>query len=69
MYVPTVQSGLNSFPPIPFPMYLGNPAPLTFFAGSFVTSTSFGAQAIHLDNPLYRIGILLATGHTDRAQE
>jgi len=69
MHVPTVQSGPNCFPPIPCPMYLGNPAPLTFFAGSLVISTSFGVQAIPLDNPLYRIGILLAAGHTDRAQE
>lgn len=69
MHVPLIQNGPTSFPPIPFPMYLGNPSPLTFFAGSLVISTYFGVQAIPLDNPIYRIGILLAAGHTDRAQE
>lgn len=67
MHVPLIRDSSNSFPPIALPMSLGSPAPLTFFAGSLVVSTFLGIQAIPLDNPLYRIGILLAAGHIERA--
>jgi len=54
--------------PNPLPIPLLNSSPLMYFQGGLLVSTTIGLCAIPIANPLIKIGILLATGHHDKAQ-
>lgn len=59
---------LRSFAPMPLPLSLDQPSVLNVFAGSLLLSTCTGLQAVSLDQPIIRIGILLAANQASRAE-
>lgn len=54
-------------PPVKF-MSLDCPDIVDIFAGSLLVSTSSGIQAVSLDHPILRIGILLSAGQLEKAK-
>eukprot|EP00934_Nitzschia_sp_Nitz4_P002940 Nitzschia sp. Nitz4//scaffold15_size197535//123755//127659//NITZ4_001590-RA/size197535-augustus-gene-0.214-mRNA-1//1//CDS//3329537751//2930//frame0 len=65
----TITSEYCSLTPPTIPMPFCYPAVLGFQNGALVISTVAGVQALPLNSPLIRIGILLGSGHAQRAEK